>query len=194
MERKLQQSLFLQFLKHPFSTGAVCASSPALCREMIGCSSFRNASTFAELGPGTGAVTACILANLPSGADFFSVELNKDVISLLQKRFPGLAIYNESAENLRRIMSERSIRSLDMVISSLPWTIFPGDLQERLLDEILSAMSDDGMFVTYTYVTGAFMPAGIRFHACLKRKFGRVERSSVIWKNMPPAFVYRCRK
>lgn len=194
MNSKLQHSMFIQFLKHPFSTGAVCASSSALCGKMIGCPCFREAKTIAELGAGTGAVTACILSSLPQGTDFFTVELNPEVIPLLEKRFPGLAIYNESAEHLRRILDERNIKSLDMVISSLPWAIFPEDLQERLLDVILDVMSDDGLFVTYAYVVGALMPAGLRFRKCLKKKFGTVEQSSIIWQNMPPAFVYRCRK
>ena len=73
MSGKIQNSMFLQFLKHPFSTGAVCASSPSLCGEMVGCPCFRNARSIAELGPGTGAVTECILSALPAGADFFAV-------------------------------------------------------------------------------------------------------------------------
>ena len=194
MSGKIQNSMFLQFLKHPFSTGAVCASSPSLCGEMVGCPCFRNARTIAELGPGTGAVTECILSALPAGADFFAVELNENLVQQLQKRFPGLAVYNESAENLRQILSGRGVESLDAVISSLPWTIFPGELQERLLDAIWDVMSDNGLFVTYMYVQGAIMPSGIQFRRRLAKKFGNVKRSSIIWKNMPPAFVYRCNK
>lgn len=194
MSGKIQDSMFVQFLKHPFSTGAVCASSSSLCGEMVGCPCFRKAGTIAELGPGTGAVTECILSALPEGADFFAVELNSNLIPQLNKRFPGLAIYNESAENLRRIMTGRNIESLDAVISSLPWAIFPGDLQERLLNVIWDVMSEGGLFVTYAYVQGSFLPSGVRFRRRLEKKFGNLERSSIIWKNMPPAFVYRCRK
>lgn len=186
--------MFMQFLRHPIATGAVCASSSALCGKMVGCPCFQKASTIAELGPGTGAVTECILSALPDGADFFAVELNKNLIPSLNKRFPELTIYNESAENLRQIMLERDIESLDAVISSLPWAIFPHELQTKLLDVIWDVMSDDGLFVTYAYLQGAIMPSGIRFRRRLEEKFGNLERSSIVWKNLPPAYVYRCRK
>ena len=192
MNSKLQHSMFIQFLKHPFSTGAVCASSSALCGKMIGCPCFREAKTIAELGAGTGAVTACILSSLPQGVDFFTVELNPEVIPLLEKRFPGLAIYNESAEHLRRILDERNIKSLDMVISSLPWAIFPDQLQRDILSGVCHALRPGGSFLTFAYLQGVCLPAGRRFRNLLQSSFSRVENSSVVWRNLPPAFIYRC--
>jgi phosphatidylethanolamine/phosphatidyl-N-methylethanolamine N-methyltransferase len=36
------------------------------------------------------------------------------------------------------------------------------------------------------------LPAGGRFFKLLKKNFSEVKKSPVVWKNVPPAFVYRC--
>jgi hypothetical protein len=39
------------------------------------------------------------------------------------------------------------------------------------------------------------LPAGRRFTVLLEETFaGAVERSPIVWKNLPPALVYRCEK
>ncbi len=190
---KIQHSIFMQFLRHPFSTGAVCPSSCCLCKALTACVGLENAKTVAELGPGTGAVTRQILVSLPQDADFFSVELNKNLIPALVKEFPGVSFYNEDARNLRSIMDRRNISSLDAVISSLPWSIFPEELQLSLLDTIHDTLSDNGCFTTFLYVQGTFLPAGRRFLRHLGERF-EVSRCRTVWRNMPPAYIYCCRK
>ena len=44
------------------------------------------------------------------------------------------------------------------------------------------------------YLQGLMFPNGQRFRRLLGEVFRGVEISPVVWKNIPPAFVYRCRK
>ena len=192
----MSTSLFLNFLRHPTQVGAVCPSSRALScaiTDFAGIGQFPQ--TVVELGPGTGVFTREILQRQKScGGRFLALEINGDLCRNLRQTLPELELYQEDAARLPLLLQEKGLEYADVVVAGLPWAIFPEDLQERLLDVILDVMSDDGLFVTYAYVVGALMPAGLRFRKCLKKKFGIVEQSSIIWQNMPPAFVYRCRK
>jgi phospholipid N-methyltransferase len=76
----------------------------------------------------------------------------------------------------------------------LPWAAFPNELQATLLQAVLTRLSDGGYFATFAYLQGTILPAGMRFHKRLHEAFGEVRCSPTVWRNLPPAFVYRCRK
>ena len=48
--------------------------------------------------------------------------------------------------------------------------------------------------MTFAYVHGAGLPWGRSFRRLLERSFSEVRTSPVVWRNLPPAIVYRCRK
>ena len=88
----------------------------------------------------------------------------------------------------------RGIERCDTVISGLPWAIFPAALQMSILEEVNMSLKPGGRFCTFAYLQGLLMPAGQRFRSLLEKTFKNVERSPIVWKNLPPAFVYRCEK
>ncbi|MBR2364152.1 MAG: hypothetical protein IKA79_03025 [Lentisphaeria bacterium] len=190
----IKNSLTFQFLKNPFSVGAVCPSSPELAQEISSFAGLENASSIAELGPGTGALTGAILNKKAPEACFFAIELNLSVLEVFRKKFPSVKVYNESAANLADIARRENLTKVDSVISGLPWAAFPSALQDELLSAISSSLSEEGCFSTFSYLHCPLLPAGKRFREKLSRYFTRVETSSIVWKNVPPAFVYRCRK
>ena len=49
------------------------------------------------------------------------------------------------------------------------------------------------VFTTFAYVQSLATPAARRFLATLKQSFTSVEQAELIWKNVPPAVVIRCR-
>ena len=59
---------------------------------------------------------------------------------------------------------------------------------------VLARLSPGGHFATFAYLQGLLLPAGMRFAGLLEDSFGSVQRSRTVWRNLPPAFVYRCRK
>ena len=190
----MKNTLLAQFLKKPLTTGAVCSSSQSLARMLVSGIDLEHAANAAELGPGTGAVTGAILDTLPSTGRFFAVELNADIISAFQTRFPEVKIYNDSAANLPDLLPRENMEALDAVISGLPWAIFPDDLQNEILGAVIRSLKPGGFFTTFAYLQGVILPSGQHFRRQLGKFFSLVEKSPVVWKNFPPAFVYRCRK
>ena len=174
--------------------GAVCSSSPFLAEEIAKNAGLEKASSIAELGSGTGALTGAILKRKSADAKFFAVELNVSVLESFRKKFPEVKIYNESASKLGEIIRKEGLTSIDAVISGLPWAVFPGFLQDELLSAITETLSPGGCFSTFSYIHCPLLPAGKRFRNKLSEYFMNVETSTVVWRNLPPAFVYRCRK
>ena len=190
----MKNTLLAQFLKKPMTTGAVCSSSQGLARMLVSGIDLEHAASAAELGPGTGAVTGAILNTMSSTGRFFAVELNSDIISAFQARFPQVTIYNDSAANLPDLLRRENMDALDVVISGLPWAIFPDDLQKAILDAVTQSLKPGGVFTTFAYLQGVILPSGQHFRRQLGKFSSFVEKSPVVWKNFPPAFVYRCRK
>ena len=105
----MNNTLLGQFLKKPLTTGAVCASSESLAKELTDSIGLETAGSAAELGPGTGAVTKVILGRIPEKCRFFTVELNSDVIRVFQQKFPAVTVYNDSAANLPDLIQRENL-------------------------------------------------------------------------------------
>ena len=187
-------TFFKNFVKTPTSIGAVCPTSPFLSKEMTQKIGLEEAKSVVELGPGTGAITPHIINALTSNTNFFAVELNTNFYNFFRKKYPYLKIYNEDASNLKSRLQREKLESIDAAISALPWTTLPSSVQDSLLDAIVEALNPGCYFTTIAYVTGIFTPSGIKFKRKLKKHFSHVGLSRLEWKNIPPAFVYRCRK
>lgn len=191
----MTKQLFLtRFLANPGLVGALLPSSSALCREITSHINIESAEAVVELGPGTGVITDEILARLNPQAKFVAIELDSKMYEALRKNRPDLHIVNDSAVNLTKIMKDADIKHLNTIVSGLPWAAFPESLQVGILDAIVDSLSEGGYFTTFAYLQGLALPAGQRFKKMLKNFFREVEVSRIIWNNIPPAIVYRCKK
>jgi len=182
---------FLEFLRHPIRTGAVAPSSRRLAREMVSDVDIENASVVVEYGPGTGAFTGEILSRLKPGALFFAIEKNPILLAEFRKKFPRVRAHLDSVENVGELLREEGGEAVDLVICGLPWASFGGDLQDLLLDATLNALSEGGRFATFAYLQGLLLPSGRAFRRKLRERFSSLSTSPVVWRNFPPAFVYR---
>ena len=182
------------FVKKPGEIGAVMPSSRFLAHAITSEIGLDKASAIAELGPGTGAFTKIIIENINHNTHFFVVERNKDIFEHFQETFPDVTAYNCCASDLKEIVSKEGISSLDIVISGLPWAAFPAKIQIAIINSVIETLTENGVFTTFAYLQGLMLPAAHRFKALLKNKFSVVKTSKVVWRNTPPAFVYRCRK
>ena len=189
-----KQLFFKRFLANPGLVGALCPSSPALCREITDKINIESAEGVVELGPGTGAITDEILARLNPRTKFIAIELDNKLYEALRRNRPGLHVVNDSAENLPKIMEDAEMRHLNAIVSGLPWAAFPEKLQLTILGAITDSLSEGGYFTTFAYLQGLMLPAGQRFKKLLGKSFREVTISRVIWQNFPPAIVYRCKK
>lgn len=187
-------TLFWQFLKNPRRVGACCPSSPTLCREITSAIGIENAALVAELGPGTGVITEAICSKLSPGAKMAVVELDETMAAGIEKRFANVTVFRGCASQLDVMLNSNALPKADVVISGLPFAIFPEELQEKILQGVLRSLNPGGTFATFAYLQGVILPAGIRFRRKLESTFPEVTTSQIIWNNMPPAFIYRCRK
>lgn len=180
------------FLRKPQVVGAITPSSRALALAMVEGMELKRAKLVIELGPGTGAFTKVILERLGRQTEFVALELDKVSAKRLRQQFPGVAFHHDSAENLHHYVARSRSKRADIVISGLPWTILPRPVHDRIFREIIDSLAPDGCFATFAYLHGCCLPSAGRFRNLLKEHFQQVERSRVVWRNIPPAFVYRC--
>ncbi len=185
---------FASFLRHPIATGAIAPSSVHLAREMVSWVDWSRVKVCVEFGPGTGAFTPTIVDTLETGARFFAVELNQEFAAIMARKFPAVETVNRSVADIEAICDERDVTTIDCIICGLPWAAFSGDLQQRLMQAVLTRLSPGGCFATFAYLQGTLLPAGMRFRKLLDASFAEVKKSPTVWRNLPPAFVYRCRK
>lgn len=185
---------FFNFITKPGTTGAIAPSSEKLAERMTEWIEWENVKTVVEYGPGTGAFTGAILANMKPGTCYFAIEVNEEMIKTLAKRYPHVKVYRESVENVQQLCEQEGVSQIDAVISGLPWAIFSSELQQKFMDATLSVLRPGGQFVTFAYLHGLPMSAGKKFKERLDTNFSECKRSKVVWMNVPPALVYRCRR
>jgi phosphatidylethanolamine/phosphatidyl-N-methylethanolamine N-methyltransferase len=182
-------SLLTEFLRHPLLTGAVAASSPALAHLMTDGIGLEHARTVVELGPGTGVFTDAIRRRVTPGTRIVAVEINGHLAERLADRLRGepVEVVHGSAADLTSLVRG----PVDAVVSGLPWTVMAEGVRLRTLDAVTEVLGPSGMFTTFAYAHAARTPPGRRFAGELRQRFGVTGTSRLVWRNLPPAFVYR---
>ena len=189
-----------QFVRDPVAVGAVAPSSSHLARVMLDSFDWENVDAAVEFGPGTGAFTRFVPERLRDGARFFAVERNGSFVARLRDELPGVDVAHDSIERVAGLCDERGLGNagdgggVDAVVCGLPWAAFPESLQRSFLEATLAVLKPGGRFATFAYLQGLPLPAGRRFRALLDDHFGTVEISRTVWRNVPPAVVYRCER
>ncbi len=181
------------FLREPARVGSFVPSSPALAEAMVHGCDLRNARTVVEFGAGTGAFTRLIRERMGGHTTFLALELDDNHVRGLRQRFPGVHVYRDSAERVQKYLASHRRTKADYIISGLPWANMPVKEQERILEAVLNSLAPDGLFTTFAYVHARWLPRARRFRERLEYYFGKVRTSRIIWRNLPPALVYRCR-
>ena len=181
------------FAVDPRSVGAVAPSSPALVAEMVGWFDWQRHRRIVEYGPGTGVFTEAIVAERHPEAKFFAIELSADMVDRTRRRCPGVDVQHGSVTDVDRYCDARNVASLDAVVCGLPWAAFDENLQDAILTTMSLRLASDARFATFAYLQGLALPAGRRFARKLHDRFGEVTTSRVVWRNLPPAIIYRCR-
>lgn len=186
---------FKEFLRNPRELGSMFTSGKALSRKMVEGIAIDRARAVVELGPGPGPVTEEILARIPPSCRFVAIERNEDLAGALRERFPRLALHVDDAANLRAICEDEGILpgTVDCVVSGLPFLLFPEPLQRRILGEIKAVLKPGGWLAQVT-LGSEVMAKTRKFRKVLESTFPTVRRAGPVIANVPPAFVYRCRK
>ncbi len=183
-----------RFIRNINKTGAITCCSEEVANALASKANLARAKTVVELGSGTGAITEKILENLQKDALFLALELNEHFVEETKKRCPAANVYHDTAENVKIYLNKHGQETCDCVISTLPWTLFDKELQESILNAIWDVLPEGGEFLTVAYTFAPLLPGGKRFKNLIQKRFAHVTRTKPIWKNLPPVYVYYCKK
>jgi phosphatidylethanolamine/phosphatidyl-N-methylethanolamine N-methyltransferase len=143
-------------------------------------------SVCVELGGGTGSLTSAILAAGVPSEKLIVVERDPRLAAHLRKRFPKVMVVEGDAQHLRRILADAGVDHVDAVISGLPLRNLPGAVRRNIAAEVFAALGLGGVFVQFTYWGEPPVPAEVA------RRFNvGSEMTRRVWRNMPPANVWR---
>lgn len=160
--------------------------------------------TIVEFGPGTGVFTRAVLSALRSAgntsATLIALELNPRMAAALAAEIspadvpnvPRAEILNENALNIARVLTDRGLDRADFVLSGLGWPSIPAAVRDGILEATASVLRPGSEFRTFGYHIGLALPGAWGFRRTVRRLFSRVAISPVVWRNIPPAFVYQC--
>jgi len=183
-----------EFVRKPMSVGAVAPSSRRLAELITDVAELGRASTVVEFGPGTGAFTEVILRKIQPGTTCFAIEANESFAAATRKRCPGVQVFHDSAVSVRAHLESRGHASCDCIVSGLPFASFTPAQQDAILAAVVDVLVPGGRFVTFAHLAGIVWPLARRFRHRLLEQFSDVASTHTIWRNIPPAYVYRAVK
>jgi phosphatidylethanolamine/phosphatidyl-N-methylethanolamine N-methyltransferase len=169
---------------HPIQTGAVAPSSPWLGRAMAAVIDPSHEGRFLELGPGTGALTAALVARGVAPERITAVEFNPFFARMIGARFPGIDIVCGDACDLAKTLGERKDKFAG-AISGVPLLNFPMELRQKFVTGVLARLEPGAPFAQFSYgLVGPSVPPPAGAY---------VGRAAVVLRNIPPAqvWVYR---
>ncbi|UHA74818.1 class I SAM-dependent methyltransferase [Paenibacillus sp. 481] len=175
---------FYKFIRTPHLIGSLIPSSQALALRMMEPVNWHTLETIAELGAGTGVFTKHVMQYKRAESTFLIFEQDTDMRKRLLQQYPH-AVMGEHAEHLLSAMQQYGISTLDVVISGLPFAIFSSKLIDDILDQVEQALKPDGLFIAFQY--------SVHMRKRLAQKFD-IDHIRFVLPNIPPAFVYVCRK
>ncbi len=176
------------FVLHPMQVGAVAPTGGAYSKLACKQVNWDTVQNIAELGAGDGAVTKYIIANLHPEQKLLVFELNPDLFIMLKQKVKeqkNVILINDSAEKLEEYMKKHQIASLDAVFSEVPLVSLPKVIGQRIVDAVKSSLKSGGMFLQIQYSLFSLKK--------LRKLFGDVKVKFTFW-NLPPAFLYICKK
>jgi phospholipid N-methyltransferase len=181
---------FLQaFLKNPLKVGAIAPSSPELAAKMLEGIEPDENNILLELGVGTGAITKFLQDRISNKESYLGIELDKNLVKSLNKRFPELNIVCGNACETFSLHQKSGLGKVGAIVCCLPFVSLPNEVGEKILSEIDKFMQKGCTFRTFQYAHGYYMPSAIKLREFMRNRYGKSKRSRLIVKNVPPAYT-----
>jgi len=173
---------FKRWIRNPLAMGAFAPSGKSLAKLMA--RDVGPGARVIELGAGTGTVTEALLANGVAPADLYLVERDKQLVRILERRFPRCHIIAGDALDLDRELDATA--GFDFVISGLPLLCFSSEQRYRVLGQALQLLKLRGHLHQFTY--GGLCPVDKDLRAAFHVESVLLGIAPL---NLPPGFVYR---
>jgi phospholipid N-methyltransferase len=181
-------------LRQPDVVGAVVPSSRDLGELLATVVPRDGCPTVVELGAGTGAVSTMIGGRLPACGRHLAVEIDPELADHLERSHPDVTVLRGDAAQLSRLLNAAGAPRADAVVSSLPWSLFSSEQQRQILAQVCRALLPGAGFSTFAYRHAASLAGARRFRALLHDCFDEVVMTHTVWRNLPPALAYICRR
>ncbi len=172
-----------EFKQSPRSIGSFAESGAQLSTAMAQIADVKPDEVVVEFGPGTGVITAQLLAQGVLPTQLLLVEFNAKFAANLQMRFPQLKILQGDAWQIEKIMAEHFPgQTCSAIVSSLPLLNFPKAQRAALMEAVDRVLHPvHGRFVQFSYGLKSPIELGQGFTG---------SRSKWIMRNVPPARVW----
>jgi phospholipid N-methyltransferase len=167
-------------------TGSIAPSSHFLCRKIISKINADEAHVVVELGPGDGVITKHILNHLHKDARLLVFEINEVFVEKIKTTIkdPRITVIHDTAENMGLHLEHLGLKSVDYVVSGIPFVLLPLTLSENITQNCKRLLRPGGRFIQFHYSKRM-----VNFY---KKIFGNV-KVNFIPLNIPPAIVVTCR-
>jgi phosphatidylethanolamine/phosphatidyl-N-methylethanolamine N-methyltransferase len=137
------------------------------------------------LGPGTGVITAAILARGIAPARLVAVEYNENFAAVLKARYPAVKVIQGDAFDLGQTLKAHDLAPFAAILSGLPLLNFPLAARQRLIEGALARLAPEAPFIQFSY--GLHPPV-------VPPPGYSVVRAAFVLRNVPPARVWVYRK
>lgn len=183
-----KRQFLLNALKQPLKTGTFLPSQKFLIQKMIAPIDAKRCKCVAEFGAGDGCITQKLRKKLPPACLLLSFEINKKLLGnkrLHSRSSKDIVFVQDDVVHLEKYLQQYHVQELDYIVSSLPLAFIPKDKMMQILQIANKYLKHDGLFIQYQY-----SPASLR---SVRQVFSDVDVQFTPL-NLPPAFVYVCRK
>ena len=181
---KTRAAFLYKFIQKPKEIGSIAPSSSFLTKKMLANLPWNNIETLVELGAGTGVFTKFITANKKASCQIVVIEQDSDMRKALQSKYPAFH-YGTKAEKLDWLLERYDLPQVDCIVSGLPFAAFSESLRDKIMLAVKHSLKPGGIFVAFQY--------SLQMRKTLKKHFDEV-KIGFVPLNMPPAFVYCCKK
>jgi phosphatidylethanolamine/phosphatidyl-N-methylethanolamine N-methyltransferase len=202
------RAFLTEFLRSYETTGAVVPSGralgAALCRHVgIGAP-----QRILEAGPGTGAVTGCLIERMRAEDELWLIELNPTFAAHLRDAFRQRPSFQAVAARCHLL--EGSVQDLgqeryfDLVVSGLPLNNFSPETVRAILEAYRRLLKPAGIlsFFQYILIRDAKTMVSFGLERARLKNVGRAIDAELsdrqfarewVWPNVPPAWVHHLR-
>jgi len=172
---------FRAWLRAPLRIAALLPSSATTGRVMAGLvpPDDGGGAAVLELGAGTGAIGQGLLASGVAASRLIMVEREPALVDHLRARFPGVRVLCADAAAL----AGHDLPPLAAVVSTLPIVWFSPAGQEAVVGASFARLGPGAPFLQLTNQPASPLPAA--------RLGLRAERAAMVWRNLPPSFIWR---